>query len=242
MKHLSPEARRLFELARQEDEPENETLWRVERSLAGRLASGVGVTALSALWTKTATGILMSTKWIGVTVVVGAASVVGIRAMQSPALKSTAATVVHGKPAALAASGPREIASPSAVVAEDAPIDDRPAARESAVNRNLARPTSNASITAVEPLEPPDRLREETHALRMAQQALRAGNAERALMLLDDQDRTFQPGQLQEERSAARVLALCQGGRVDQARTEAARFEQRWPRSALLARIRSSCF
>src|SRR5262249_36408651 len=62
----------------------------------------------------------------------------------------------------------------------------------------------------------------ELSLLREAQGALRAGEPARALALLD----AAQPagGALGEERDAARVLALCGAGRVDDARREAARF------------------
>jgi hypothetical protein len=88
----------------------------------------------------------------------------------------------------------------------------------------------------------PDELRAETDALRTVQRALHDGNAMRALELLDEQDQTYRKGALQEERVAARVLALCQGGLVEQARAQAEGFERRWPRSALVARVRFACW
>jgi len=140
-------------------------------------------------------------------------------------------------------AAPITSAAPLAAVNTEGSLADAPPAPRSVLtNRGSVRPASVASNSQVETFEPPDLLREETRELRTAQQALRAGDAERALSLLNEQDRTFQPGQLQEERSAARVLALCQSGQVDRARSEAVRFEQRWPKSALVARIRSSCF
>jgi hypothetical protein len=87
----------------------------------------------------------------------------------------------------------------------------------------------------------PDPLRAETEALRAAQQALRSGDAAQALELLRDQDRTYARGALHEERAAARVLALCHQGSVEAARAEARRFAERWPRSALKARVLSAC-
>jgi outer membrane protein assembly factor BamD (BamD/ComL family) len=103
-------------------------------------------------------------------------------------------------------------------------------------------PRGSQPNTSTKSIEAPDLLREETRELRSAQQALRTGNAGLALKLLAEQDRTFNNGLLQEERAAARVLALCQTGQTDIAKVEAARFEKRWPKSALVARVRSSCF
>jgi hypothetical protein len=95
--------------------------------------------------------------------------------------------------------------------------------------------TRTAPAAGTEPL------RLETAALRAAQRALRDGDGPRALGLLDQQDAQFAGGVLQEERAAARVLALCASRREGEARAAARAFGQRWPGSALLARVRSSC-
>jgi outer membrane protein assembly factor BamD (BamD/ComL family) len=87
-----------------------------------------------------------------------------------------------------------------------------------------------------------DVLRAETEALRLAQQALRDRQPEQALRLLEEQDLRFRDGLLRQERAAARVLALCQTGKADEARAQALRFERLWPRSALLARLRAACW
>jgi hypothetical protein len=81
----------------------------------------------------------------------------------------------------------------------------------------------------------------ETEHLREVQRAIRDGDAARALQLLDQDDAQFARGVLAQERSAARVQALCKQGRSESARAEAAHFEARWPRSALLGRIRAEC-
>jgi hypothetical protein len=237
MKQLSPEARRLLQLARHEDEPEAQALLRVERLLAGRLASGVGVAATSTLWSQTASGVLMGpAKFVVAAVVVGAASVATVRGLNGsntpPARNATVAAGV--KEVRVAAPVPS--ASSNALVA----VPPTPT-RSSNENRTAARQATVASGGPVE-AESPDRLRQETRMLRAAQQALRSGDAAGALSLLEQQDHAFQSGQLQEERSAARVLALCQMGRLTEARSEALRFERRWPTSALLAKVRSSCF
>jgi len=131
---------------------------------------------------------------------------------------------------------------PNADVEAIPPVDPANSARGAAASRVEVPASTNPPVTPANIGELPDQLRAETSALRAAQQALRAGDAERALSLLNQQDATYQQGLLQQERSAARVLALCQSGKVDGARAEAARFEQRWPKSPLVARIRSACF
>ena len=114
---------------------------------------------------------------------------------------------------------------------------------KASVNRRAARhsppsdPTTGSPASAAE-----DRLRAETEALRLAQHALREKAPERALELLDEQDLRFRDGQLPQERTAARILALCQAGRVAEARVQAVRFERLWPHSALLGRVRAACW
>jgi hypothetical protein len=125
-----------------------------------------------------------------------------------------------GEPAAVAAA-PRET-SPEAAAGEPAPVRVTEAAR---------------TLRGV----PVDPLLAETEALRAAQRALRGGDTDEALELLNAQDRTYRSGALKEERAAARVLALCQGGDVRSARLEAERFVRRWPRSALRGRVLSAC-
>jgi len=82
---------------------------------------------------------------------------------------------------------------------------------------------------------------EETRALARAQQALADGEPDRALGLLEACARTFPGGVLVEERSALRVVALCESGKTMQARGEARLFHQRYPTSALSARVRRAC-
>jgi hypothetical protein len=108
--------------------------------------------------------------------------------------------------------------------------DDRGAEADRAPVAPVAAPAATA-----------DSLAAEARALEDVQQALRNGDVERALALLDEQDARYRTGTLEEERAAARVLALCQGGLSGRARDAAARFERRWPRSTLMARVRSAC-
>jgi hypothetical protein len=86
-----------------------------------------------------------------------------------------------------------------------------------------------------------DTLAEEARRLRVVQQALRSGDGARALELVREDNARFSSGLLQQERTAARVQALCLVGQSAAARAAAESFEQRWPRSPLLARVRSTC-
>jgi hypothetical protein len=111
-------------------------------------------------------------------------------------------------------------------------------------HRKPARPAQRPEPKPIVSTAPQiiDQLRDETEALRSAQQALRDGHAQQALALLELQDARFAEGVLQQERAAARVLALCQAGSVAQARAQAESFERRWPRSPLFARVRFACW
>lgn len=97
-----------------------------------------------------------------------------------------------------------------------------------------------AASAASEPANA-DRLALETRALREAQRALRGGQPERALALLDEQDGRYAGGALGQERAAARVMALCQSGQARQSRQLAERFERKFSGSPLLGRVRSAC-
>jgi hypothetical protein len=92
-----------------------------------------------------------------------------------------------------------------------------------------------------EPAPAADTLLAETHRLREAHGALQGGDPEKALSLLDAPTAETEGQKLREERAAARVLALCKLGRVDEANAEAARFLEKNPRSPLAARVRKAC-
>jgi len=123
---------------------------------------------------------------------------------------------------------------------QSAPLPVLPPERGKEENLGVTALSDKGGNTAsAEPAVDP--LHAETQALRTAQRLLRDGSTQQALAQLAQQDVTYRAGALQEERAAARVLALCQGGQAAQAHSEAERFAQRWPRSALLARVLSAC-
>jgi hypothetical protein len=353
MKQLSPSARRLFELARGQDEPDASARNRVAHSLAAKIASGVTLGAVGASASVSAAGLVaMAVKGALVVGIAGVAAGGGWLALRSARPVTPSAVVHHaaarsvepmakprvgedpppespppetdqgrvlahrkpGRPAfrveaptsppvaapvapdvlraeteALRSAqqalrdgaseralrlldeqdrrflAPRSAqpVTPSVAVHHTAPpsvegiakphVDEEPAPELSPLeidqdrvllHRKPGRPTSRMESSASFPMTAPvapDVLRAETEALRSAQQALRDGAPERALRLLDEQDRRFRDGLLQQERAAARVLALCQAGMVREARAHAIRFERLWPKSALLGRIRAAC-
>ena len=245
MNQLSPSARRLFELARGQDEPDELARNRVAHALSARIATDASLLAAGASAPTTAAGLggfgsiaAKSALVVGVTGVLVAAGWLTLRAprpSEPPVASPGKATLmVKAAPAVHEAEIP-SFQPPAA--------DSTNESGKAAVYRRPARPTAHAeSPTRVPAVQAEDGLRAETEALRLAQQALRDKQPEQALRLLDEQDLRFRDGVLPQERAAARVLALCQAGRVGEARTQAFRFERLWPRSALLGRVRSACW
>jgi hypothetical protein len=238
MKRLSSSANRLFELTRGQDEPDELARNRVARALAVKIATGAGTVAAGASVAKAAVGLgaiaAKSTIVLGITGTLVTAGWLATRPARPAAPPMTApAQIVR-------------VAPPTPVVMEEpvpvAPAPEATRAVGKSAPRKLLRPVVQPEPSPVVAPKAEDELRPETEALRLAQQALRDKAPLQALKLLDAQDLRFRGGLLNQERAAMRVLALCQAGRIDEARVHATRFEQLWPRSALLGRVRSACW
>jgi hypothetical protein len=100
----------------------------------------------------------------------------------------------------------------------------------------LAVPAPTVESVAV---NVPSTLTEETRLLREADRALRSGNSERALTLLDEHATRFPDGVLEPERSAERIIAACKTGRSDAA--AAKQYLGQHPGSPFTARIQLAC-
>ncbi len=242
MKQLSPSARRLFELARGQNEPDELSRNRVARALSAKIAANASLMAASALPPKSGVGL----GWIAAksTLVVGVAGAlvaagwltlrIGGTAAPQVALPQQTTQVAKPVPVVEVVDDPFSVPNRSAAIRAPSkvPVYRKPA-------RPSLQPESPPPPTAV---GTEDGLRAETEALRLAQQALRDKMPQQVLRLLDEQDLRFRDGLLLQERAAARILALCQAGQAEEARAQALRFERLWPRSALLWRIRSACW
>ncbi|MEZ4451401.1 MAG: hypothetical protein R3B09_18115 [Nannocystaceae bacterium] len=142
---------------------------------------------------------------------------------------STSAAAAEGRPAPRAPTGERGAAvSP---VPEDRSTAPAPGSTPRA-SRAARAPSDEAPA--------PD-LAAEMALIADAEAALRRGAAAEALRILDRHARNFPQGQLEPEREASRVSALCAQGRDDEARAAAGRFLARWPASHLARRVRESC-
>jgi outer membrane protein assembly factor BamD (BamD/ComL family) len=86
-----------------------------------------------------------------------------------------------------------------------------------------------------------DSLDPELTLLRQAQEDLRAEVPAQALRRLDEYDRRFGKGTLNEERRAIGAIALCQTHPGLAAQAQAERFLRDAPQSPLAGRVRSAC-
>jgi hypothetical protein len=149
--------------------------------------------------------------------------------------------VEPGAPPAAPASVPVPVSSNtvSANTAAPAPDEGARAATEAAPARSevLAGPAPSA-VASAKGAAP---LREELEILQAAHEAMRAGDKERALALLDAHAARFKDGSLKDERMAARAIALCAAGRDTEARAAVAEFLNEVKGSPLEQRVRAAC-
>ena len=104
----------------------------------------------------------------------------------------------------------------------------------------LAEPAADATEAATQAPSALD-LAEELRLIRKAEEHLRAGRDAQAIEVLDRHRQDFPKGQLEPEREASRVSALCLQGREREASAQAQVFAERWPHSPLLPRVRRVC-
>lgn len=84
-------------------------------------------------------------------------------------------------------------------------------------------------------------LAQELSLLQRARRALNRNDARLALGIVKSLDERFPNGVLMEERSATRILSLCQLERTQEARDQGHRFLAAHPRSVYADRVRDSC-
>ncbi len=118
-------------------------------------------------------------------------------------------------------------------------ITDRPVPQQRTTP--LLAPALAPTAVAPPPAPGAPSLAQESRGLAAVQTALNAHDANRALALLDAQDRDYRTGSLGQERAAARVLALCMAGRHVEALAAKDRFISRYPGSPLIRRLNAAC-
>ncbi len=110
-----------------------------------------------------------------------------------------------------------------------------------AVDALPSAPSAAGAKPAPAPATSDDTLAREARLLAEAVHANEAGESVRALSLLDEHARIFPNGWLASERTAERVMVLCNLGRRDDAAREATAFLAGRPESPLTRRVASSC-
>jgi hypothetical protein len=115
------------------------------------------------------------------------------------------------------------------------------ASEASGVNVPPHASASPAPSSVASPAPGPDATTEELGLVRRMQEALRAGDAARALTFVREHERRFPAGQFAPERDGAKVLALCMGAPRDQAVALGHAYLDRHARSPLAARVRATC-
>jgi hypothetical protein len=88
---------------------------------------------------------------------------------------------------------------------------------------------------------PADPLETERQLIEAAHAALGRADAKLALDLVERHAREFPKGQMAEEASVYRARALCELGRLEEARAEVRRFLDAWPDSQHHARMLRTC-
>jgi hypothetical protein len=240
MSDLDPKAQALLDSIRGMDRPTRRDKARVKRRLLARVtgamlaaSAGASATTTAASVGTAATG-LWSAKLI---VVAFAASVLvagtatGVVASRQHARRRVVvtATPVAGTGAARAPVTPpvetEEVVAPQAT----GPLTARRSAAHAA-----AAPTQRMAGGR-------ETLEQELPLLQSAQDALRRGDIDRALGLLDEHAKRFPAGALAEERRGAHALAACRKTGSPSARAEAEAFLRDSPSSPLVESVREAC-
>jgi len=115
--------------------------------------------------------------------------------------------------------------------------------RETSKPFAAAIPTDTVPAPVGLPASAISTLEQDVRLLRDADIATKAGDPERALTLLDEHAAAFPRSDLEPERSAERVFALCRAGRIDEARSARSAFLRAHPTGPLAVRVKtaSSC-
>lgn len=214
---MTPEAEELLRAGRASFRPSETDRARVFESLSAQiseigLVGGISASAAKSAW------LPLSAAVVGLGLL-GGGLYLALKPVPLPQTSAPAAPV----PAA---------ASDLAPVAPPVP----PAKDEAIVEPKAVAPRTTAVAAARA-----DHLAEEVAILSRAGADLHAGRAAAALKALDEHQRKFPGGALTQERSAARVQALCALGRMKEAEAELRRLAKMSPRSPHEARARKAC-
>lgn len=217
MTDLDPEARRILQLARSARTPGSADKRRVALALGLSVmtASGAGLAHASAAKSG---GVFTSIKlWLGSGMLLLAAAGGYVALSPSPASGPPTAAMPHSSAMAAKQPVPEPLSAPQTTA--KATAEPAPAMR-----------TRHA-----------DTLPQELDLLHRAQVAWRGREAKHALTLLDEHAQLYPRSELRFERSALRVLSLCELGRETEARRLARTLRKQAENSPVRAALEESC-
>ncbi|HYQ31033.1 MAG TPA: hypothetical protein VER04_27555 [Polyangiaceae bacterium] len=234
---LSLDGKALVKAARQADRPSAADRERVLAALqahlgdAAVLSSGLAQAPAGPAGAGVSRWPFLKWGWVGSTVLAAGAlwlvpriSQHDQKAMPAPSASASASapSVTTSEPETAAASSAPEVpAGPSALVAA--------ASSSRSVETQKGSPRVRDGLT------------EEVALLSRAETELRAGRPAKALVALAEHQRKFPRGALAEERTAARIQALCALGRSDEANAQLRQLRHISPNSAHEERARQAC-
>ncbi len=259
MTGLGPDAMALIAEARDGDDPTRADQERVEAAVAARLAAGAVAALAAAAAAKTSASVSSAPgamgahglTWLGAKTLTWVAALgtlggtVAIIMAYGPARTTTLGARAASAPALAAPEVVAPLAGPSGSIepvasAQASPreppiaVDPRPRVVRAPISGLTASPSSRAPSSTGD-------VAAEVRLLGEAHAAIQGGQAERALVLLEEHARRYPNGALGEEREAARIAALCEVGRTVEARSAADRFLRASPLSPHAGRVRASC-
>jgi len=151
--------------------------------------------------------------------------------------KTRAEPATPKPPAPVSAQAP---SAPAAAVEVEPPASDAVAPEIESAPKRVASPRPARTTSPSEPEPAPvDTLSEEMRLMARVKAALSAGNADKALAVLDSHARQHPHGQMAEDRAALRPQALCAAGRNADAAAAARRFLKAHSDSAHRARVQT---
>jgi RNA polymerase sigma-70 factor (ECF subfamily) len=251
MSELSPESRALIELVGDRDGPSPEHSARLSQKVGQSLLAAGATVGLA----KGAAGALTSAGLVGTKAAVGT-SLTALKCAAWFAAGIGAGLVVAAPVAVWTHSRPEQggtVASAKSPVPLPRSGRGGEPMREAALSAPSTTGASPSTAARELPIAEPSpsggapvaafagTVSEEMRLLGAAQRELSARRGDEALRLLEEHARKFPEGALGEERLAVRVLALCDLGRVAEARQATRDFLSRFPVSPLVPRIRESC-
>ena len=179
---------------------------------------------------------------------VGTAAALEVRRVIAERAAAESGTRVHEVDGAPAQHGSANVSPTPTSVAPESSADGADAdagaiAIPPAAATSPATPSPRATGDRSSPLSAPSSrgLEDQMALVQHARSALRRGAPAEALADLDRYDAQYRRGTFGQEVAALRILALCDVGRVDEARARGVSFLRAWPRSPLSVRIQSSC-